>query len=143
MKRHPSLVPYSSDHHQILVLAQMLKKKSPAYKGLPSDVTGKKQYALEKYESLVKDHEAREEKRLFPNIRNRTREIDILIDKLEQEHLSINIAFGKMKESDFGVDEMDQLGYLIEEHVRTEERNLFELVQNSFSAKELEALSID
>ena len=38
MKRHPSLAPYSSDHHRILVVAQLLKKSSPAYRGLPTDV---------------------------------------------------------------------------------------------------------
>ena len=41
MKRHSSLVPYSQDHHKILVLAQVLKKDVPDYKGMPTDLKGK------------------------------------------------------------------------------------------------------
>ena len=140
MKRHPSLVPYSSDHHRILVLAQLLKKSAPAYKGLPVDFMGKKQYALEQFESLLKPHEVREEKHLFPNIKNYNQEIDQLIDLLQGEHLLIETGFRKMKRADFGVEEMNQLGHQLENHVRTEERSLFELVQSSLPSGQLDAL---
>ncbi len=141
MKRHPCLVPYSSDHHRILILAQILKKSSPPYKRLPTDIIGKRQYALDKYENLLKPHEAREERLLFPNIRNRTTEIDLLLDHLQEEHLNIDMVFRKMKDSVFGADDMDSLGISIDRHVRTEERDLFELVQKALSPKDLDQLS--
>ena len=41
MKRHEALAPLSREHHGTLILAQLLKKGAPVYKGLPDTDTGK------------------------------------------------------------------------------------------------------
>jgi len=34
MKRHEALAPFSREHHGALILAQVMKKGAPAYKGI-------------------------------------------------------------------------------------------------------------
>jgi hypothetical protein len=46
MKRHLSLQPLSREHHEALLLAQLLKKNAPAYKGLPLNEHEKIAYAV-------------------------------------------------------------------------------------------------
>ena len=41
MKRHKALIPLSHDHHLLLLLAQLIKKNAPDYKGLPKDLKEK------------------------------------------------------------------------------------------------------
>ena len=54
MKRHEALAPLSRDHHEALILSQLLKKDSPAYKGLPVTVEGKVNYAVGFFEKNLK-----------------------------------------------------------------------------------------
>ena len=56
IKRHKALQPLSRDHHQGLILAQILKKGAPQYKGMPSTIEGKKEYAIAFSESELKQH---------------------------------------------------------------------------------------
>ena len=53
MKRHESLAPLSREHHEGLILAQLLKKGAPAYRGLPTDLAGKLSYAREMFERIL------------------------------------------------------------------------------------------
>ena len=143
MKRHPSLVPLSWDHQRILVLAQLLKKDAPKYKGLPDDLQGKRTYGIKQYEQLLKPHEAREEQQLFPKIQNKNGRIDDLIADLKTEHKIIEAGFAEMRNPRYTTAAMDQLGRLMEKHVRTEERILFDLIQKHLSSRELEEIKID
>ncbi|MEO7264876.1 MAG: hypothetical protein ABIW38_08185, partial [Ferruginibacter sp.] len=62
MKRHPSLISLSREHHGALILARLLQKNAPAYKGLPSDSNGKAVYALQFYKDELIQHFLQEEK---------------------------------------------------------------------------------
>ncbi|UKJ07855.1 hypothetical protein [Solitalea lacus] len=46
LRRHPSLVPISQMHHDVLLLAQLLSPKMPIYKGLPQSKAERKDYAI-------------------------------------------------------------------------------------------------
>ena len=61
MKRHEALAPLSREHHNTLMLAQLLKKDAPVYKGLPANVKDKAVYALQQFEEMIKDHFQQEE----------------------------------------------------------------------------------
>ena len=89
MKRHSSLVPYSQDHHKILVLAQVLKKDVPDYKGMPTDLKGKIELTERYFKDIIRPHEDKEEEMLFPMIKGKDEEIDELILALEKEHDSM------------------------------------------------------
>ena len=79
MKRHPALHPLSHDHHQGLILAQQLKKGAPQYKGMPATLEEKKNYTISFYNNELIKHFEDEEKILFPLVKDRSPEIDVMI----------------------------------------------------------------
>ena len=53
MKRHPALIPLSREHHGALILARLIQKDAPPYKGLPLEINGKAVYAQEFYKNIL------------------------------------------------------------------------------------------
>ena len=131
MKRHKSLIPLSQDHHNGLMLAQLIKKGAPEYKGLPSDINGKVQYTIESWENELKIHFLNEEKILFPSVMGKYSEIDMLIDELINEHKEIKQKIDKLKIQDDLQNSLNDLGNFLEKHIRKEERILFQKLQES------------
>ena len=129
MKRHEALIPLSKEHHEILVMAQLLKVDSPDYPKLPNDILGKIKYAVSVYINILKPHIDFEEEELFPLIAGVSEEIDQLIYMLQDDHTEIENLFQKIKGEVNQAWLMNELGKLIEQHVRQEERELFELIQ--------------
>ena len=89
MKRHPSLIALSHDHHHGLMLAQLIKKGAPEYKGLQTDIIGKVKYAKEAWEKELKLHFKNEEEILFPFVKNKDVDLDKLIEGILEEHKQI------------------------------------------------------
>jgi iron-sulfur cluster repair protein YtfE (RIC family) len=137
VKRHKGLAPLSRDHHQGLILAQLIKKDAPEYKNLPKTVFDKVKYTIRFYNSGLIKHFKKEEKILFPAVNDKSSEIDVLFDEIISEHKKIKelvtqLEFGKNK-----MDILDELGMLLESHIRKEERVLFEKIQNLLNDEEL------
>ena len=128
MKRHPVLVPLSREHHDSLILAQLLKKDAPAYKGLPTDPSTKSVYALHKFNSVLKDHFAKEEA-MLEKANHFHAEIQGLARDIIREHNVLAKLFLQLDQSSDLIGAMDTLGHLLEEHIRKEERILFPLIQ--------------
>jgi iron-sulfur cluster repair protein YtfE (RIC family) len=141
MKRHPALYPLSHDHHQGLVLAQQLKKGAPQYKGMPSTPEDKKEYATSFYKTELIRHFEIEEKILFPASAGKNEKIDKLIDEIISEHKQIENLVNELNKSDNIEKVMDELGQLLERHIRKEERELFVMIEEALNEKELETLS--
>jgi iron-sulfur cluster repair protein YtfE (RIC family) len=142
MKRHPSLQPLSREHHEVLIVAQLLRKDAPPYKGLPRDAGGRARYALDFYASHMVAHIYSEEKMLFPAISGFSTEIDRLITELQTEHSQIVSLFEQLRLGISPLETMDFLGKLLVMHVRKEERELFELIQRQVPGEVLEKLTI-
>lgn len=140
MKRHKALILLSHDHHKGLLLAQLLKKNAPPYKGLPTDPDGKMNYAIEAFKSDLTIHFKDEEEILFPLLRNQTTEIDKLIDELLDEHKIIEAGISSLNNSDDLVNDLDKIGVVLEEHIRKEERILFQKAQSILSDNELSSI---
>lgn len=140
MKRHKSLIPLSQDHHNGLMLAQLIKNGAPNYKGLPVDIEGKINFVNKSWEKELKFHFQNEEKILFPAIIGKSQEIDNLVEDLKKEHEQIRILISKLSNQENREDILDKLGKLLEKHIRKEERVLFQKLQISFidELKELE-----
>ena len=141
MKRHKSLMPLSHDHHHGLILAQLIKKGAPEYKDLPKDPGHKKAYALDVWENELKKHFDNEEKILFPFIAGRSREIDILINEILNEHAQIKSLFNSLETGNNFQEILDEIGILLDNHIRKEERELFRIIQDHFSDSELNELN--
>ncbi|HSL89975.1 MAG TPA: hemerythrin domain-containing protein [Ignavibacteriaceae bacterium] len=137
MKRHKALILLSHDHHKGLLLAQLLKKNAPPYKGLPTDPAGKMNYAIEAFKSDLTIHFKDEEEILFPLLRNKTSELDTLIDELLDEHKKIEDGISSLNKSDDLVVDLNKIGVILENHIRKEERILFQMAQSVLSEVEL------
>ena len=130
MKRHKSLIPLSQDHHNGLMLAQLIKKGAPEYKDLPKDIDGKISYTLNVWHNELKFHFKNEENVLFPAVSGKSQEIDILINELNNEHSLIELKIIELNDPTDSEKQLDDLGNLLELHIRKEERILFEKIQS-------------
>lgn len=128
MKRHEALAPLSRDHHSSLILAQLLKKGAPEYKGLPADNAGKLKYALQQFEKHINKHFELEES-ILKKTANCNEAISRLGDEIMYEHEQLVTLFLSLEKEADPEAAMDKLGRLLETHIRKEERDLFPLIQ--------------
>lgn len=142
MKRHESIAVLSRDHQKGLMLAQLLKKDAPAYKGLPGDLIGKMNYAKETFQNDLIQHFSDEEKILFPSVKGRASTCDKLINELCEEHKYFNEKISSLKNSTDLADQLNLIGHKLEEHIRKEERVLFNRIQDLLNESELEDVKL-
>ncbi len=141
MKRYHSLVELSKEHHDGLILAQILKKGAPAYRDLPADAEGKRKYALQLYQDNLVRHFYKEEKILMPFCSGISTELDELFQRMLEEHKQLEKLFNFLKDENNYENVMYEIGKLLDEHIRMEERELFELIQNQMGEEKLSLLS--
>lgn len=139
MKRHPALIPISREHHDSLILARLLQKDAPPYKGLPLDVEGKAVYALDFYKNKLISHFIAEEK-ILPLVKGLNLEIDVLISEILEEHNRFRSSFNAINKQNIMADHLDKLGKDLELHIRKEERQLFPLIQENCSEQVLNTI---
>ena len=141
MKRNPALYTLSHDHHQGLILAQQLKKGAPQYKGMPSTLEDKKEYTLSFYKTELVKHFQDEEIILFHAVKNKNAELDKLIDEIISEHRKMESLVKDLEKTKHLEDVLDELGKLLEKHIRKEERELFIEIEKILSDDELRIIS--
>jgi hemerythrin-like domain-containing protein len=141
MKRHPALLPLSHDHHQGLILAQQLKKGAPQYKGMPATLEEKKNYTISFYNNELKKHFDDEEKILFPFVKDRSPEIDVMVNGIIDEHRQMENLVIEIQGTNDLENVLNELGWLLEKHIRKEERELFVEIEKVLSDDELNRIS--
>jgi iron-sulfur cluster repair protein YtfE (RIC family) len=142
MKRHESLAPLSREHHEGLILAQLLKKGAPAYRGLPTDLAGKLSYAREMFERILEGHFMLEEK-MLDMLSGQHGDIDTMAAQIREEHQRLVSRFHELSFLDASLENrLDELGHELEAHIRTEERILFPAMQERCSSNELESIGL-
>jgi len=140
MKRHKSLIFISHDHYHGLQLAQLIKKNSPEFKNLPNDLEGKKSYTINFYENDLLHHFYLEENIILPAVKGRNNEIDELFEEIIAEHKNIESAIESLKENSNIENKLNEIGILLQNHIRKEEQVLFEKIQKELSENELQKL---
>lgn len=140
MKRHPAFTPLSRDHHRTLILAQSIKKGAPAFRGMAVTGEGKCAEVIQHYEEHLKDH-FRKEENIFAGCRSLSPQTDQLITEIFAEHREIGQKVNDLIEGKDIVNTLDALGILLEKHIRKEERQLFELLQEKLSDEKLEHIA--
>jgi iron-sulfur cluster repair protein YtfE (RIC family) len=140
IKRHNGLAPLSRDHHRGLILAQLIKKDAPDYKDLPKTTSDKVKYTIHFYNSELVKHFKNEEDILYPAVKNKSEEIDELFEDIFSEHKKIKQLMALLESGENKSDILNELGVLLELHIRKEERLLFEKIQNLLSEEELTQL---
>lgn len=141
MKRHPALHTLSHDHHQGLILAQQLKKGAPQYKGMPSTLESKKEYTQQFYKSELVQHFKDEEEILFPFVKGKDENVKKLITEIISEHRKMESLIYQLEKADQLENVLDELGWLLEKHIRKEERELFVEIEKNLSEAEFSDLS--
>lgn len=139
MKRHPSLTPLSREHHSALILARLLQKSTPPYKGLPADTEGKAEYAFNFYQhDLVKHFE--EEEKVMRILKGKNPSLDLLMKMIFAEHQELHGLFQSINDHPDLISHLDTLGKTLETHVRKEERQLFPLIEQTCSEEIMAAI---
>lgn len=141
MKRHAALVPLSEDHHHELVQARRLLAAAKS-----ADAEGRlaagKAYADAFFETTVA-HFRREEEELFP-LYARHAGSTPLLERILAEHMQLHGLARALRADvaagDVAAERLRELGTLLREHVRVEERELFEEIQRVVPAAELAPL---
>ena len=77
---------------------------------------------------------------MFPFVQGRHPEIDRLAGELLQEHRQVQDLTGQLRFEENLSEKLNQLGTLLEAHIRKEERVFFPLVQDHLSEADLQAL---
>ena len=140
IKRDKALHILSHDHHHGLILAQLIKKGSPQYKNLPNTTEGKKDYSINFYNDELVKHFEDEENILFPVVNGKDDEIDSLIEEIITEHKKIKQLVNQLESNEDVENTLDELGNILESHIRKEERNLFMKIQEILTEDELTAV---
>ena len=141
MKRHKSLIPLSRQHQRALITAQLIKKNAPEYRDLPKTSSEKRSYVIQFYYDHLVPHFKAEEEILIPFVEKRSKEFEEINEAIREEHLKIRELILEIESKNNYIDLMNELGFLLESHVRKEERIWFEKIQNILSEKELDELT--
>lgn len=143
MKRHPSLVPLSHDHHHALVEARRLGRGADGEDSERRAVTAG---FLRFFSTETVRHFREEEERLFPAlVGGNGAGSDLLVQAL-LEHQRIHALVGRLErglaagEADAAT--MRELAELLVAHVRLEERRLFPLIEEVVSEEALSRLDL-
>jgi iron-sulfur cluster repair protein YtfE (RIC family) len=136
MKRHEAIAPLSRDHHASLILAQLLKKNAPVYKGLPDKIADKVKYAQELFKNSMKKHFEQEEA-MLDLVKGCNAEINTISGEIKTEHKEITALFQSLETAADLKNAMDTLAGALEKHIRKEERILFPLLQLCCSDEQL------
>lgn len=141
MKRHPAFIPLSREHHDVLLLAQELKKDHPGYarSAVPRTLPEKLAYVQQFYREKILPHFRAEEDILIPRVLGKTPELDSAANDILNDHRRI----AGMAAACSDADTLDAFGRELEQHVRREERVFFELVQETLSDDDLMSLVHD
>ncbi len=128
MRRHIALQPLSRFHRSILFLSLLAKRNGPALKGYPTAHEEKVDYAVSFYHERLLPHFQLEERFLYSVLGNIDPEIDQLLITIGNEREELAKLFDLLAE-ERSAEVLNDIGLLLEKHVRREERQLFERIQ--------------
>ena len=132
MKRDPNLVPLSRQHFRALVLCMRIHRKRARRSVLQREM-------FELYAGDVRFHFQAEERFLFPAAR-RIAPLAPLVRELREEHKKLRRLFAAARRRSLKSEELVRFADLLEDHIRKEERQLFEECQKQMSDEALGAI---
>jgi hemerythrin-like domain-containing protein len=136
MLRDASLIPLSHQHQHALSLCVRLDR---ALETGSVDRAVWQAEVHQHYANEVQFHFAAEEKVLFPAAR-RFPELAALADELSREHERLREYFGCAERGAMSSGDLKSFAALLSGHIRKEERQLFEALQQRLRPEELKSL---
>ena len=141
MKRHPGLASLSREHHHELSLARGLRRAAAA---APEQRLVAGTAYVEQFFGPTTDHFRREEEVVFP-LYARHAGPTPLVERILREHMELHGLARELRTQvaagEVAAETLAALGTLLHDHVRLEERELFEDIQRVVPDDELDALA--
>ena len=137
MKRHSALQTLSRDHHQALVVAQHLRETGDRGAGEAQAVF------LEFWRKECQLHFRIEEEVLLPHFAAVGGGDSPAIARVLVDHAEIRLRALRLHEGSASTAVLQELGELLAEHVRLEERDLFPAIEEILSDRQLRRLAAD
>jgi len=137
IERHEAIVPFSRDHYVGLVQAQHLMKAAEA-----GDVERRKAVAafIDAWDGEIAKHFDDEERLLLELLQEQDRR------RLVGEHEALRVLANQARKMRRQVDpraaDVKQIGILLEQHIRWEERELFARLQEQLTDAQLSRLAV-
>jgi hemerythrin-like domain-containing protein len=136
MLRNPNLAPLSRQHQHALALCVRIDRAGRITEPALPDW----QQEIEKhFESEIKDHFAAEERLLFPATR-KFPELAPMVDELLADHQALRSYFTRAVARKLNPEDLRQFAAKLSRHIRREERELFEGLQQRMTTTELDTL---
>jgi hemerythrin-like domain-containing protein len=136
MLRNKNLIPLSRQHHQALALCVRLDR---AVRSGEVDLEAWQAEIQQQFESEIGVHFAAEEAVLFPAAAHFP-DLQALVQELLAEHNLLRDYFGRAAARDLDSPSLTNFGEKLAEHIRKEERQLFEGMQRVMNSSELDGL---
>ena len=136
MLRDKNLVPLSRQHQHALALCVRIDRASPIGEGALQEWQAE---IAQQFEAEIKIHFSAEEQIVFTAARNFS-ELDPLIDELLAEHQLLRASFEKAEKKQMNAEELSRFAGRLSEHIRKEERQLFERLQKLVPAEEMDRM---
>jgi iron-sulfur cluster repair protein YtfE (RIC family) len=142
VKRHPALAPLSEEHHHELAHARLLLRAAGAG---PEERLGMACAYVDAFFTETVEHFRREEEILFPLYVRHAGSTPVL-ERILREHMQLHGLVRALRAGaaagDIPPEALRTLGHLLHDHVRVEERELFEEIERIVPAAELEGLRL-
>jgi len=134
--RDKNLIPLSHQHQHALALCVRLDRALQA-KDVDLEAWQSEIQAI--FEQEIGIHFAAEEKVIFPPAR-RVPELQSLVEEMEAEHSVLRDLFTRALTRSLSDVDLQMLAAKLSQHIRKEERQLFEGLQRSMTVRQLSAL---
>ena len=133
MLRDKNLIPLSRQHQHALALCVRIDRASPV--GDPELAAWQAEIALH-FQSEISFHFTAEERVLFPAAR-RFRQLASIVEELLIDHAVLREGFAKAGAGQMSANDLLAFAQRMSAHIRKEERQLFEHIQELMSQDEL------
>jgi iron-sulfur cluster repair protein YtfE (RIC family) len=138
MLRDKSLVPLSRQHQHALALCVRIDRASPIS---DSDLAAWQAEITQLCQTEIEIHFVAEEKVVFPAAR-RLPQFSGLVDDLLADHAALRTMFADAAAQQMSAASLSTVGQRLSAHIRKEERQLFEGLQEALSAEELALMGL-
>jgi hemerythrin-like domain-containing protein len=136
MLRDKSLIPLSHQHQRALALCVRIDRAQP----IPiRDLQSWQSEIEQHFEQEIEIHFSAEEQVLFPTA-NQFPELVPLIEELITDHATLRESFHQAKTRSMSTESLPAFAQLLSTHIRKEERQLFERLQQLMNTNDLAAL---
>jgi hemerythrin-like domain-containing protein len=136
MLRDKSLIPLSHQHQRALALCVRIDRASPIR---VADLDAWQTEIMQLFQNEIRGHFTAEEQVVFP-VAHRFQTLVPLVEELLVDHATLREDFARAENRSLSAPELSVFGGRLSAHIRKEERQLFEQLQELMKVEELAEL---